>query len=72
MRDTTERPEAVEAGTVRLVGTDQGCITDWVNRLLSDVTEYERMAHAQNPYGDGTASQRIISACVAELGCAIG
>lgn len=62
MRDTTERPEAVAAGTVRLVGTDSDLIVETVNRLLSDIPEYERMSHAHNPYGDGRACPRILDA----------
>ena len=61
MRDTTERPEAVEAGTVKLVGTDAKAIVDNVNLLLNDRTAYERMALAHNPYGDGKSCQRIVS-----------
>ncbi len=60
MRDTTERPEALEAGTVRLVGTDQGLITKEVARLLEDSGAYERMSRAVNPYGDGKACGRIV------------
>jgi len=59
MRETTERPEAVEAGTVRLVGTDCQCIVQSVQELLEDQQVYENMAFAHNPYGDGTASQKI-------------
>lgn len=62
MRDTTERPEAVGAGTARLVGTDQHRIVDAVHRLLTDPVEYAEMANAVNPYGDGLASQRTIDA----------
>lgn len=62
MRDTTERPEAVEAGTVKLVGTDAELIQCEVERLLIDAEEYQRMSFAHNPYGDGAASQRIIAA----------
>ena len=58
MRDTTERPEGVEAGTLRLVGTDEEVIYREVRRLL-DQKEYEVMSHAVNPYGDGHASRRI-------------
>ena len=58
-RDVTERPEAVAAGTVRLVGTDAARVVAEVSRLLDDRTAYEAMARALNPYGDGTASQRI-------------
>lgn len=60
MRDTTERPEAVEAGTVKLVGTDAGLIEREVARLLNDPEEYARMSFAHNPYGDGAASRRIV------------
>jgi len=60
MRETTERPEAIEAGTVRLVGTDKDVILDEVNNLLSNLAEYEKIRDAHNPYGDGNAVQRII------------
>lgn len=60
MRDTTERPEAVDAGTVRLVGTDKEKIIDEVSRLLDDKEWYHQMSHAVNPYGDGHACQRIL------------
>ena len=60
MRDTTERPEALEAGTVKLVGTDYDKIVDGVSELLSDWAAYERMSKAVNPYGDGLACQRIV------------
>jgi UDP-N-acetylglucosamine 2-epimerase (non-hydrolysing) len=59
-RDTTERPEAVAAGTVRLVGTDQALIESWAARLLDDSKAYSEMSFAHNPYGDGTASRRIV------------
>jgi UDP-N-acetylglucosamine 2-epimerase (non-hydrolysing) len=59
MRDTTERPEAVAAGTVRLVGTDHSRIVSETRTLLQDVATYQRMAFAHNPYGDGAACQRI-------------
>nr|WP_306803821.1 UDP-N-acetylglucosamine 2-epimerase (non-hydrolyzing) [Providencia sp. PROV129] len=62
MRDTTERPEAVDAGTVRLVGTDTQKIVNEVNRLLTDDAEYHEMSRAHNPYGDGHACQRILTA----------
>lgn len=64
MRETTERPEAVEAGTVRLVGTDSAKIVAEVSRLLNDSDAYASMARAHNPYGDGLASMRIARACV--------
>lgn len=60
MRDTTERPEAVTAGTVRLVGTDSDSIYNEVRLLLGDETEYRKMATAVNPYGDGHAVKRIV------------
>ena len=59
MRDTTERPEGVAAGTLRLVGTDEGTIYREFSRLLDDPVAYAEMAHASNPYGDGHASERI-------------
>ena len=61
MRDTTERPEALEAGTVKLVGTDYGKIVTEVSLLLDDKAAYEVMSHAVNPYGDGMACPRIVS-----------
>lgn len=61
MRDTTERPEAVDEGTVRLVGTDKNMIVSEVNRLLNSEEKYQAMARAHNPYGDGKATERIIS-----------
>lgn len=60
MRETTERPEAVEAGTVRLVGTDEDLIASSVGDLLDDTLVYNAMSLAHNPYGDGLAAQRII------------
>ncbi|MBU0911546.1 MAG: UDP-N-acetylglucosamine 2-epimerase (non-hydrolyzing) [Gammaproteobacteria bacterium] len=62
MRDTTERPEAVAAGTVKLVGTDAEVIVKEVSRLLTDKAYYEQMSFAHNPYGDGKACGRIIEA----------
>ncbi|EOC1534708.1 UDP-N-acetylglucosamine 2-epimerase (non-hydrolyzing) [Cronobacter turicensis] len=62
MRETTERPEAVEAGTVRLVGTDTQRIVAEVTRLLHDEAAYQAMSHAHNPYGDGQACERILHA----------
>ena len=59
MRNTTERPEALDAGTVKLVGTNYQLIVDNVSLLLDDEKEYEKMSRANNPYGDGKASQRI-------------
>ncbi|MFZ1413064.1 MAG: UDP-N-acetylglucosamine 2-epimerase (non-hydrolyzing) [Defluviicoccus sp.] len=62
MRETTERPEAVEAGTVRLVGTDEDLIVRAAERLLDDADAYAAMARAHNPYGDGRAAERILAA----------
>jgi UDP-N-acetylglucosamine 2-epimerase (non-hydrolysing) len=62
MRDTTERPEAVDAGTVKLVGTDSAQIVRWASALLDDASTYGMMARAHNPYGDGLAAQRIRNA----------
>ncbi|MBK5074895.1 UDP-N-acetylglucosamine 2-epimerase (non-hydrolyzing) [Budviciaceae bacterium CWB-B4] len=62
MRKTTERPEAVSAGTVRLVGTNIALILEEVSRLLTDENEYHLMSRAHNPYGDGKACQRILDA----------
>ncbi|MBF4521340.1 UDP-N-acetylglucosamine 2-epimerase (non-hydrolyzing) [Acinetobacter towneri] len=61
MRDTTERPEAVEAGTVRLVGTHYKKIISVAQQLLDEPETYQKMSHANNPYGDGLASQKIIA-----------
>lgn len=62
MRDTTERPEAVDAGTVKLVGTDSDLIVAEIEKLLSCQEAYEKMSRAHNPYGDGKASGRIVEA----------
>ena len=62
MRETTERPEGISAGTVRLVGTDEARIYSETARLLNDQDAYEEMAQARNPYGDGRATERILSA----------
>jgi len=59
MRDTTERPEAIEAGTARLVGTDRSTIVDAVADLLTNEESYHTMSHAANPFGDGHAAERI-------------
>lgn len=64
MRDTTERPEAVAAGTVRLVGTDTDVIVSEATRLLSDQAAYDDMSFAHNPYGDGQAVPRILDALI--------
>ena len=60
LRDTTERPEAIEYGTVKLVGTDKNKIVSEVEKLLHDKEEYKKMSEAINPYGDGLASKRIV------------
>ena len=61
MRDTTERPEAIEAGTVILVGTNKDKLVDEANKLLNETFAYKAMSKLHNPYGDGMASQRIVS-----------
>jgi len=61
MRNTTERPEAVQAGTVKLVGTDGVTIVENVNLLLNNQSIYAQMSQAHNPYGDGKACERIIN-----------
>jgi len=61
MRDTTERPEALEAGTVMLVGTNKETIIKNVSRLLEDELAYKKMSYAHNPYGDGAASEKIVN-----------
>jgi UDP-N-acetylglucosamine 2-epimerase (non-hydrolysing) len=60
MRNTTERPEALTAGTVKLVGTDRNRIVAETLLLLNDTSAYARMSHAHNPYGDGKAAGRIV------------
>ena len=62
LRDTTERPEGIEAGTLKLAGTDEETIFELTDTLLSDEGEYTKMAQASNPYGDGHASERIVEA----------
>jgi UDP-N-acetylglucosamine 2-epimerase (non-hydrolysing) len=61
MRDTTERPEALAAGTVKLVGTDAELIIDEVQELLDNQSSYQKMSRAHNPYGDGKACERILN-----------
>ena len=61
MRDVTERPEAIDAGTVRLVGADRERIVANITNLISDPDSYKKMAQAHNPYGDGMACERIIN-----------
>lgn len=67
MRDTTERPEGIAAGTLRLVGTDEDVIYENFRQLLDEPAEYEKMSRASNPYGDGLACQRIADVLVKEL-----
>lgn len=64
LRDTTERPEGIKAGTLKLVGTDEDTIYEETKRLLTNKNEYDKMAHASNPYGDGRASKRIVDAII--------
>lgn len=61
MRDTTERPEALEAGTVKLVGTDYDKIVNEVSNLIDSKEAYDKMSKAVNPYGDGNACERIVN-----------
>lgn len=68
LRDTTERPEGIEAGTLKLVGTDSDVIYRETLRLLTDSEEYARMSKASNPYGDGFASKRIADAIINKFG----
>jgi hypothetical protein len=68
MRETTERPEAVQAGTVRLVGTDEDLIVKSASRLLTDRAAYTAMAGAINPYGDGHAARRSVAALACHFG----
>ena len=65
MRDNTERPEAVDAGTVRLVGTGHNQLVMWLTRLIEDEEAFQEMANAVNPYGDGRASDRSLAALAA-------
>jgi len=67
MRETTERPEAVDAGTVKLVGTDVALIVSQVNILLTDVKAYKNMSLSHNPYGDGTACTKILDFMVSKI-----
>jgi len=64
LRDVTERPEGIGAGTLKIVGTDEARVYKEMVRLLTDDAEYERMSSAQNPYGDGRAAERIVDAIV--------
>lgn len=62
MRDTTERPEGIEAGTLKIVGTEEENIYHWFDQLLNNKDLYEKMSNASNPYGDGTASKQVVFA----------
>ena len=64
LRDTTERPEGIEAGTLKLVGTNEDVIINETMKLLTDTKEYEKMSKASNPYGDGTTSKQIVDAII--------
>ncbi len=64
LRDTTERPEGIAAGTLKLAGTNEETIYSMIDELLNDQDEYARMSHASNPYGDGQASRRIVDAII--------
>ncbi|MEC3654384.1 UDP-N-acetylglucosamine 2-epimerase (non-hydrolyzing) [Bacillus siamensis] len=68
LRDTTERPEGVEAGTLKLAGTDEEAIYQLTKQLLTDKQEYEKMSRASNPYGDGMASRRIAEGLLYQFG----
>ncbi len=68
LRDTTERPEGIEAGTLKLVGTSEATIYKMAKELLTDDNEYKKMAKATNPYGDGLASKRIVQAILYHFG----
>ena len=70
LRDTTERPEGVRAGTLKLVGTDPVCVKEAMAALLTDETLYRQMSQAPNPYGDGRASERIVQAILHYFGMA--
>ena len=64
MRDTSERPEAISAGTARLVGTSRERIVGEVSRLLTDAAAYKDMSQKHNPYGDGKAAKRIVTTII--------
>lgn len=68
LRENTERPEAVMAGTAKIVGVEEERIYEEAKKLLEDESEYQRMAHARNPFGDGRASERIVKAILHEFG----
>ena len=64
LRDTTERPEGIAAGTLKLVGTSEDAIYNETKKLLDDKNEYNKMSRASNPYGDGFASKYIVDAII--------
>ncbi|MGV2805918.1 UDP-N-acetylglucosamine 2-epimerase (non-hydrolyzing), partial [Clostridium perfringens] len=68
LRDTTERPEGIEAGTLELVGTQEENVYERIKVLLTDQELYDKMSKAANPYGDGQASQRIVNAILHHFG----
>ena len=68
LRDTTERPEAIDAGTVKLIGTSRERVYQELKQLLTDEAEYKRMAEAANPYGDGRAAARIVACLLHHFG----
>ena len=68
LRNETERPEAVEAGTVKVAGVDRDTIIAMAEELIENKAAYDKMAHAANPYGDGNASSRIVDALLYEFG----
>ena len=68
LRNVTERPEGVAAGTLKLAGTDLETVYSMAKQLLTDPAEYEKMAVAKNPFGDGNASERIVNAILYSFG----
>ena len=64
LRDTTERPEGIDAGTLKLVGTEEETIYNEAKKLLTDKEVYDKMSKASNPYGDGQASKKIVDAII--------
>ena len=67
LRDTTERPEGIDAGTLKLVGTDEDVIYEEAKTLLEDKKAYAKMSKASNPYGDGFASKKIVDAIISRF-----
>jgi UDP-N-Acetylglucosamine 2-epimerase (EC 5.1.3.14) len=67
MRETTERPEAIEVGTAKIVGTDFNKIVEETTQLLTDPKAYYKMSKTKNPYGDGQSAGRILDACIKHL-----